>query len=129
MDGRNFFNRVHEHHELEWLGVKEGKTTSEDKVLIRFKKTDAKFAVSVAAIRDHSWDELHDVLVGKRSPRVMTHVTRIVGYYSQLQNWNRSKLAELRDRHRGDYSIPEKKFAPVAAAIPVSADRITSAVA
>ena len=37
----------------------------------------------------------------------MTHVTRIVGYYSQLQNWNRSKLAELRDRHKGDYSVPE----------------------
>jgi hypothetical protein len=34
-----------------------------------------------------------------------------VGYFSQVQNWNRSKVEELRDRHKGTYSIPE----PVAA--------------
>jgi ribonucleoside-triphosphate reductase len=32
-------------------------------------------------------------------------VTRIVGYYSRISNWNKSKLAELEDRHRGDYKV------------------------
>ncbi|RKY14128.1 MAG: hypothetical protein DRP63_08840 [Planctomycetota bacterium] len=32
-------------------------------------------------------------------------VTRIVGYYSRVNNWNPSKLAELRDRQRGNYRL------------------------
>ena len=32
-------------------------------------------------------------------------MTRIVGYFSRITNWNRSKLGELRDRHRGNYSL------------------------
>lgn len=32
-------------------------------------------------------------------------ITRIVGYYSRINNWNRSKIGELRDRHRGNYQI------------------------
>jgi hypothetical protein len=54
----------------------------------------------------HSWETLEAVLLGRRRPQVMSHVTRIVGYYSNLRSWNRSKLAELRDRHRGNYGVP-----------------------
>ncbi|MFH1422997.1 MAG: anaerobic ribonucleoside-triphosphate reductase, partial [Planctomycetota bacterium] len=32
-------------------------------------------------------------------------VTRIVGYFSRVQNWNKSKLGELADRRRGNYAI------------------------
>ena len=32
-------------------------------------------------------------------------ITRIVGYYSRIANWNKSKLGELKDRHRGNYSV------------------------
>ncbi len=32
-------------------------------------------------------------------------VTRIVGYYSRISNWNKSKIGELRDRHNGNYAI------------------------
>jgi ribonucleoside-triphosphate reductase len=32
-------------------------------------------------------------------------VTRIVGYYSRVNNWNKSKVGELKDRHRGNYSV------------------------
>jgi len=108
MQGRDFFHAVDLHDDLEWLGAREGETPADDQVLIGHKPTRSKFAVSVSAIGDHSWDELSGVLTGTRYPRVMTHVTRIVGYYSQLQNWNRSKLAELRDRHKGTYSVPEE---------------------
>lgn len=30
-------------------------------------------------------------------------VTRIVGYYSRVSNWNKSKLSELVDRRHGNY--------------------------
>jgi len=32
-------------------------------------------------------------------------LTRIVGYFSRVNNWNKSKLGELRDRQRGTYSV------------------------
>jgi ribonucleoside-triphosphate reductase len=36
-------------------------------------------------------------------------ITRIVGYFSRISNWNKSKLGELKDRHRGDYLVPGSK--------------------
>ncbi|MFH1541287.1 MAG: anaerobic ribonucleoside-triphosphate reductase [Elusimicrobiota bacterium] len=36
-------------------------------------------------------------------------ITRIVGYYSMISNWNKSKLSELKDRHKGDYSVEENE--------------------
>ncbi|MCD5401800.1 anaerobic ribonucleoside-triphosphate reductase [candidate division NPL-UPA2 bacterium] len=32
-------------------------------------------------------------------------ITRIVGYFSRVNNWNRSKIGELKDRHQGDYAV------------------------
>ena len=26
-------------------------------------------------------------------------------YFSRINNWNRSKLGELKDRHKGDYAV------------------------
>lgn len=34
-------------------------------------------------------------------------VTRIVGYFSRINNWNPSKIAELEDRHGGNYKVQE----------------------
>lgn len=36
-------------------------------------------------------------------------VTRIVGYFSRVANWSKSKVEELRDREKGDYAVPEEK--------------------
>lgn len=32
-------------------------------------------------------------------------ITRIVGYLSRISNWNKSKIGELQDRHKGDYGV------------------------
>ncbi len=32
-------------------------------------------------------------------------VTRIVGYFSRVNNWNKSKVGELKDREKGNYGI------------------------
>lgn len=36
-------------------------------------------------------------------------ITRIVGYFSRVQNWNKSKKVELADRHKGSYKLSECK--------------------
>jgi hypothetical protein len=61
----------------------------------------------VATVLGHPWEELEAAILGARPLRIMTHLTRIVGYFSQVQNWNRSKLAELQDRHGGRYGLGE----------------------
>lgn len=40
-------------------------------------------------------------------PIFLYAITRIVGYYSQVANWNKSKLGELEGRRAGNYSLPE----------------------
>lgn len=32
-------------------------------------------------------------------------MSRVVGYYSKIDNWNKSKKAEFRDRQKGNYKI------------------------
>jgi ribonucleoside-triphosphate reductase len=39
-----------------------------------------------------------------RSSRVYG-MTRVVGYFSRVHNWNKSKLGELKDRQHGNYSV------------------------
>ena len=34
-------------------------------------------------------------------------LTRVVGYFSRIDNWNKSKMGELRDRQNGDYSVEQ----------------------
>ena len=32
-------------------------------------------------------------------------ISRVVGYFSKIDNWNPSKTAEFRDRQKGNYQI------------------------
>ena len=120
MQGREFYEKVTSQDGMEWLGVREGRSPGEDEALILHTETGVKHAVGVSSILEHSWEELEAVLTGKREARVMIHLTRIVGYYSRVQNWNRSKLAELRDRHAGAYSLPEAAAPAVRAPAPAA---------
>ncbi len=51
------------------------------------------------------------VINNDRKSIVCEGVTRIVGYYSRVQNWNKSKIGELRDRLGANYALSGK--APV----------------
>jgi len=42
---------------------------------------------------------------GNEDKKTLKQMTRIVGYYSFIDNWNESKLGELAERHKGNYSI------------------------
>lgn len=45
------------------------------------------------------------VIEGERAPIILNGITRVVGYFSKINNWNRSKIGELKDRRRGEYSV------------------------
>lgn len=64
----------------------------------------AAYGVSLRAILDYDPRVIIETLeTGILNP--LYGVTRIVGYYSRIQNWNKSKLGELADRHRGNYRV------------------------
>ncbi|MBM4030847.1 MAG: anaerobic ribonucleoside-triphosphate reductase [Planctomycetes bacterium] len=53
---------------------------------------------------------LHDTCQTCHSTEVYG-LTRIVGYFSRITNWNKSKIGELRDRHAGRYALPSVQHA------------------
>ena len=56
-------------------------------------------------LEKNNWLSMRNVLIGKLHPKILVHMTRVVGYYSKTENWNVSKLGELKDRRKGDYII------------------------
>jgi hypothetical protein len=105
MSGKGFYQFVTSHPYLRLLDSVFGETPAGDYVKIGCTKNNSVFALSPEAIRTADQETLEAVLLGERPPQIMKHVTRIVGYYSMLNNWNGSKLAELNDRHKGDYAV------------------------
>jgi len=89
------------------LGSKKGDTPVEDEVLVGNTQTDYRIAILLSAIYQHTWEEFEMILTGARLPEVMGKFSRIIGYYSNMRSWNKSKLAELRDRQKGNYGILE----------------------
>ena len=37
-------------------------------------------------------------------------MSRVVGYYSKIDNWNAAKIAEFEDRQAGDYKLDAEKI-------------------
>ena len=113
MDGREFYEKIDAHPDLEYLGSKLGVSPREDRVFVGCHTggggtNGVRFEISPAAILDPktTWEDLEPVLTGRRPVRVLGHMSRIVGYYSPVRCWNRSKHAELADRQRGEYVVP-----------------------
>ena len=73
---------------------------------IAIKKGDDKIFISDDGIETQEWDKI------KKGIPNLTHMSRIVGYYSRINNWNKSKLGELRDRHAGDYVVKQQQSQP-----------------
>ena len=70
----------------------------------------ALWTFKVADLSANAKRDVASMLGGEREARIMRQKTRVVGYYSELRNWNRSKLAELADRHKGEYGVPEGRL-------------------
>jgi hypothetical protein len=111
MDGGEFFDRVEAHPDLEGLGIEEAEGDKGPAAHVRHVPSGGKFRVELSAIADQDWDTLLSIFQGRRQPRVLSHMTRVVGYFSKIENWNRSKVGELKGRQCGDYSLETERTA------------------
>ncbi|MFA6022539.1 MAG: anaerobic ribonucleoside-triphosphate reductase [Candidatus Pacearchaeota archaeon] len=50
---------------------------------------------------------------GNKDKATLKGMTRIVGYYSFIDNWNPSKTEELKARQRGDYGVINQQNQPI----------------
>lgn len=100
-----FFDAIENHDRLAGYSIdldsKEGCITVED------TKSGLVTVLPAEAIEKAEWSLLEDILIGNREPEVLYHMTRVVGYYSRVENWNKSKIGELKDRHRGTYALAD----------------------
>lgn len=99
MAPKDLWNHIDEDDALEWLGSDVGG------FYVKCLQRNIVYCIPLEHAADYAWDELGAVLRVERSPRIMSHIARVVGYYSMLHNWNASKIAELRDRHKGMYDL------------------------
>jgi len=74
-------------------------------VHVGYKRTARHVMFRLKTLREESWEDIRDICVGDRSGELMIQQSRIVGYWSRVKNWNKSKRAELRDRRAGDYGL------------------------
>ena len=59
------------------------------------------FDREIIIMKNEKYDDVLDVLLNGRNDTVCHGITRIVGYYSRITNWNASKVGEQRDRIPG----------------------------
>ena len=108
MELTEFFDNVNADPNLEGVDIQLGETPFGDRILVRRKDDPLAYSLCVGTILEHDWETLQEVILGDRETQLIYHVTRIVGYFSRVENWNLSKIGELRDRREGDYEIGEE---------------------
>lgn len=111
MTAPDFKQRIESNDRMVWMGIK-GTEPDSAKVCVGVKTEGLTggmryWQIPFRSIGSYDWEEVESVLTGARPARCLIHITRIVGYFSQINNWNRSKLAELADRRKGQYVIRE----------------------
>lgn len=81
----------------------------EEAVYVRNETQNCVWRIEARAIWEYDWIDFAPVLLCEREVQPIHQMARIVGYYSIVNiAWNKSKLAELEDRHRGNYTLPEE---------------------
>ncbi len=105
MELTRFYDQIESHPELEGLGIDTECKEHQPGVIVKQTKTGLMTRIPLAAIEAADWDVLEDVLMGNREPQILQHMTRVVGYFSRVENWNKSKIGELKDRQKGNYSV------------------------
>lgn len=114
----DFIKSIQQHKSLKCEGVSMTDRPEDDFLLVTDTTNGVRYKVLATAAREQPWPVLEAILTGKRNPVIMDHVTRIVGYYSKVKNWNKSKLGELRDRKEGDYRVGNSEWDVIEEMIP-----------
>ena len=107
MNITDFHDCVERDDDIEGVDVVFGDHPDMDAVVVKSVATGHKTRLPVDTILAHPWETLREVILGQREPTALYHVSRIVGYFSRIENWNKSKLGELADRRAGDYRVSQ----------------------
>ena len=81
---------------------RKGEHQGKDGYFVGCERLDTTAHFTPQAIENNDWPTLRSQIIQGKDVR---QVTRIVGYFSRVGNWNKSKLGELKDRHAGDYRV------------------------
>ena len=84
--------RIAEHPELSWFC--DEKNTG---IFIQNTEFDTKIFATWKALEDNNFETIYAQTV---QGKATVGITRVTGYMSTTDNWNKGKLAELKDRHR-----------------------------
>ena len=101
MTAAEFFDEVEAHPDLMHKG------TSEALTYLAHRPTKAIWSIRPEAVAANPWPVLVEIFTAERQVKVLHYWARIVGYYSDVDNWNLSKRGELQDRRKGDYGVSE----------------------
>lgn len=104
MNMNDFYDRIEAHQDLTGVGIDTPEAHTPC-VLIQHKPSGMVTRLPVAALEKADWSAIEEVLTCQREPQALQHMTRVVGYYSRVENWNKSKIGELKDRHKGNYAV------------------------
>jgi len=96
---KDFIDAIEKHDDLEGMDIRD------NKLYVRNKQTNQVCSISFECIEDNSLSVLQDILEGKREPEALYQMSRVVGYFSRIDNWNDSKKGELKDRQKGNYNV------------------------
>lgn len=99
-----FDSAIEGHEFLEIDGDIDGGTPQEHVLKVINHKMECAFSISIDAVIRQDVDCVINALETGITTR-LNGVTRIVGYYSRISNWNKSKIGELNDRHMGRYAV------------------------
>lgn len=100
----------------EWLNIwDDEKADDGDSFIIRNNKIQegeigAFVRVPVREVIEKPVEQIISVVKNERKERILDGITRIVGYYSRMSNWNLSKVGELRDRAGGIYKFSNTPY-------------------
>jgi hypothetical protein len=81
---------------------------------VTFLRKGTNTAMEIARLPEqlarHGAEVILAILEGRALSGQIEHITRIVGYFSRVRDWNRSKLAELRDRQKTPHRVPAGNY-------------------
>jgi len=99
MNIKRFYELVEDNESLTGVGITNGS------VVVHNKKYKLTFGVPIVVIKNCDEKELIDVITCKRSNSPLIYMSRVVGYFSSIKDWNPSKVSEWHDRRKGGYAI------------------------
>ena len=105
MDVMKFCNKIESSDVFDGVGMEINCGGEVANLIILSKASGSEVKLPINVVEQLDWDALSEIMLGTREPIALQHMSRVVGYFSVISNWNPSKVGELIDRHKGTYAF------------------------